>query len=170
MKRTVVLVAIAALCTAVAVSEAQRRPPLEPQVDQIIVKLEGNVPWKTTGIVLRESDRVEFKATGHVCFSNGHPDSCVNPAGYAREHYHSDFPGDWELCGGPMGAAFSGWEGHAGLLAKDDYGMHFVGTDRAMTGRKGPLSIGINDCTFTGDYFNTGSYSVVIKVVRGGQQ
>lgn len=144
-------------------------PPLKPQIDQVIVKLPGNQPWKATGIVLRESDRVEFKATGHVCFSGTDPDSCVPPAGYVREHYWQDWPGDWGFCDDPMGGEYSGWEGHAGLLAKDDYGMYFVGSDRTMTGRKGPLSIGINDCTFTGDYYNTGALSVVIKVTRGGK-
>lgn len=173
MKRIILLVVLVLSIgfPALADEAKKKKPPplLEPKVDQVIVKIPGNVPWKATGIVLREGDRVAFKAAGHVCFSNGHHYSCVSPAGYQRDIYYIDFPDDFAYCEDPMGAEFSGWEGHAGLLAKDDYGMYFVGSDRAMTGRKGPLSIGINDCTFTGDYYNTGEFSVVIKVTRGGK-
>jgi hypothetical protein len=173
MKKIILLVVLI-LCIGVSAlaDEAKKKkppPPLKPQIDQVIVKLPGNVPWKPTGIVLRESDRVEFKATGQVCFSGTDPVSCVSPTGYDRNYYYQDFPVDHGFCADPMGGDFSGWEGHAGLLAKDDYGMYFVGSDRTMTGRKGPLSIGINDCTFTGDYYNTGEFSVVIKVTRGGK-
>ena len=143
---------------------------MEARVEQVIVKLPGNVAWKSTGLVLRASDRVEFKATGEVCFSNGHPDSCVSPAGYPREHYWNDFPGDWEYCGDPVvGEEFGGVEGHAGLIAKDRNGLFFVGKDGVFTGKTGSLEIGINDCSLTGDYYNTGEFTVVIKVVRGGK-
>ncbi len=32
----------------------------------------------------------------------------------------------------------------------------------------GLLFLGINDCTFTGDFYNTGQFSVVIKIERAG--
>jgi len=171
MKKSLLLVAIAFLCTMATISEAQRRPPLEPQVDQIIVKLEGTTPWHNTGLLLNPGDRVEFKATGHVCFSNGHPESCVGPDGYAPGHpnppaaYENDYRSfDAVYCDDPK----MDWP-HASLMARDGNGMFYIGRDRVITNRRGNLEIGINDCTFTGDWYNTGSFSVVIKVVRGGR-
>jgi len=35
-------------------------------------------------------------------------------------------------------------------------------------GKAGLLYLGINDCTFTGDFYNTGQFSVVITIERGG--
>jgi hypothetical protein len=140
---------------------------IEAKIDQVVVVIPGNVPWKNTGIVLQPNDKVEFKATGKVCFSNGHPDSCVDPEGYPRDYYYQDFPPDWGYCGDPVGGDFSGLEGHAGLIAKVGSDIFFVGKGITIGGKKGALSIGINDCTFTGDYSNSGQFSVVIKVTRG---
>jgi hypothetical protein len=33
--------------------------------------------------------------------------------------------------------------------------------------KEGQLKLGINDCTFTGDFGNFGSFSVVVSIVRG---
>lgn len=118
---------------------------IEAKIDQVVVVIPGNVPWKNTGIVVQPNDKVEFTATGKVCFSNGHPDSCVDP----------------------VGGEFSGPEGHAGLIAKVASDIFFVGKGKTVSGKKGALSMGINDCTFTGDYSNSGQFSVVIKVTRG---
>ena len=140
---------------------------IEVKTDQVVVTIHGNVPWKNTGIVLQPNDKVEFTATGNVCFSGDEPDACVGPEGYPREYYWKDFPGDWGYCGDPVGGDFSGPEGHAGLIAKVGSDIFFVGKGINISGKKGALSIGINDCSFTGDYPNTGQFSVVIKVTRG---
>jgi hypothetical protein len=140
---------------------------IEAKIDQVVVVIPGNVLWKNTGIVVQPNDKVEFKATGQVCFSGDEPDACVGTEGYPREYYWKDFPGDWGYCGDPVGGDFSGLEGHAGLIAKVGSDIFFVGKGITIGGKKGALSIGINDCTFTGDYSNSGQFSVVIKVTRG---
>jgi hypothetical protein len=142
---------------------------IEAKIDQVVVVIPGNVSWKNTGIVVQPNDKVEFKATGQVCFSGDEPDACVGPEGYPRDYYYQDFPGDWGHCGDPVGGDFSGLEGHAGLIAKVGSDIFFVGKGKTIGGKKGSLSIGINDCSFTGDYSNSGQFSVVIKVTRGAR-
>jgi hypothetical protein len=153
---------------------AMQNETLETKVDQVIVLLQGNTAWKNTGLVLREGDKVEFKATGKVCFNqNDQPASCVGPDGYASDHpnppeaYLNDYlqtDSDW--CDDPEPQ----WA-HAALIARDHTGTFFVGNSRIVTGRNGPLEIGINDCTLDSpaQFRNTGEFSVVIKVVRGGK-
>ncbi|MFW5831499.1 MAG: hypothetical protein ACOCVA_04560 [Prolixibacteraceae bacterium] len=102
-----------------------------------------------------------------MCFSGDDPDSCVDPEGWPRKHYWQDWPGDWGYCDDPAGEEYKGQEGHAGLIAKVGSDIFFVGKGITIGGKKGALSMGINDCTFTGDYSNTGQFSVVIKVTRG---
>ncbi|HDR50428.1 MAG TPA: hypothetical protein ENN90_02240 [Mariniphaga anaerophila] len=140
---------------------------IEAKIDQAVVVIPGNVPWKNTGIVLQPNDKIELKATGQVCFSGDDPDSCVDPEGWPRKHYWQDWPGDWGYCDDPVGGEYSGHEGHAGLIAKVGSDIFFVGKGKTIGGKKGALSMGINDCTFTGDYSNSGQFSVVIKVTRG---
>jgi len=140
---------------------------IEQKIDQVVVVIPGNVPWKNTGMVLQANDKVEFKATGKVCFSGDEPDACVDPEGYPRNYYYQDFPVDFGYCEDPVGGDWDGPEGHAGLIAKVGSDIFFVGDGKTVSGKKGALSIGINDCTFTGDYPNSGQFSVVIKVARG---
>lgn len=176
--KTLVLIVVTILCFAVPVSaddkKKQKLPPLQAQVDQVIVLLPGNQAWKTTGLVVRQGDRVEFKATGRVCFNQYDQSySCVGPDGYAPQHpnppvaYRNDYLlTDSDYCDDPERNL-----AHACLIARDRLGTFYVGNDRTLTGRNGPLDIGINDCTFTGSgqYDNSGQFSVVIKVTRGGQ-
>ena len=140
---------------------------IHQKIDQVVIAIPGNVPWKSTGIVLQPNDKVEFKATGQVCFSGDEPDACVGPQGHPRKYYYQDFVDDFSYCEDPVGEEFSGPEGHAGLIAKVGSDIFFVGDGKTVGGKKGALSIGINDCTFTGTYSNSGQFSVVIKVTRG---
>jgi hypothetical protein len=145
---------------------------MEAKVDQVIVVMPGNTPWKNTGLVLQPNDRVEFTATGQVCFNQyDKPESCVGPKGYAPDHpdpanaYLNDYLlTDSDYCDDPMVKC-----AHACLIAKDRNGMFYVGSNLTVNGRNGPIEIGINDCSFanTGQYENSGQFSVVIKVTRG---
>ncbi len=141
---------------------------IKQQIDQVVVVIPGNTDWKSTGLILQPNDKIEFKATGNVCFSGNDPDACVGPEGYPREYYWQNFPGDHATCLDPIGEEFKGPEGHAGLIAKVGSGnIFFVGKGKTISGKNGTLSIGINDCTFAGTYSNYGQFSVVIKVTRG---
>ena len=103
-------------------------------------------------------------ATGEVCFSNGEKSSGVSPDGYNREHYESDYcTSDYNYCGDSN----ENWK-HAALIGKDGQGMFLLGKSKLITGKKGKLYIGINDCSFKSQYYNTGQFNVSIKVVRGG--
>ena len=115
--------------------------------------------------MLKPNDRVKTKATGEVFFSNGEKSSGVTPDGYNREHYESDYAtSDYNYCGDPIE---NNTCDHAALIGKDDNGMFFLGKSKLITGKKGKFFIGINDCSFKTEYYNTGEFSVVIKVIRG---
>lgn len=142
------------------VNEKSLRPG---KVEQKIIRILGDNDWLDTGFVLKPNDRIEIKATGEVCFSNGEKSSGVTPDGYNREHYENDYSkSDYNYCGDPD----ENWD-HAALIGKDDKGMFFLGKSKLITGKKGKFYIGINDCSFNTDYYNTGEFSVVIKVIRG---
>ena len=134
-------------------------------VEQKIIRILGDNDWLDTGFVLKPSDRVTIKAIGEVCFSNGEKSSGVTPDGYNREHYESDYAtSDYNYCGDPIENRTCG---HAALIGKDAKGMFFLGKSNLISGKKGKFYIGINDCSFKIEYYNTGEFSVVIKVVRG---
>lgn len=154
------------------ISVALEPVTIEPVIDQIIVVIPGNIPWKSTGLVVKPGDIIEFRATGTVCFNQyDQPYSCVCPKGYAPDHpdpaqaYINDYLGtDMAYCE----SVREDWP-HSSLIARDRNGIFQVGSDRTVTGRNGPLEIGINECSFsgTGQYDNSGQFSVVIKVTRG---
>ncbi len=56
---------------------------------------------------------------------------------------------------------------HAALIANVGHPDFLVGRRLTFSGKEGTLYIGINDCTFKGEYSNTGEFSVVIVVERG---
>lgn len=135
------------------------------KVEQKIVRILGDNDWLDTGFVLKPKDKVKIKATGEVFFSNGEESSGVTPDGYNRKHYESDYAtSDYNQCGDPIENETCD---HAALIGKDDKGMFFLGKEISITGKKGKFYIGINDCSFKEEYYNTGEFSVVIKVTKG---
>ena len=145
----------------VAAATQEKKPP-PAKIIKKEVTVEGNKTWVNTGLAVKSRDRVTITATGQVCFSSGDPDSGVNPDGYQDEHgiYKEGWPGDYTQCDDPLPN-----ENHASLLA--DIGqMFFVGKQKAFTGKEGFLYLGINDCSLTGDFYNTGAFKVLIKIER----
>jgi hypothetical protein len=144
---------------------AGEKKPLKPgHVEQKMIRILGDNAWLDTGFVLNPTDRVTVNTTGQVFFSNGTDDSGVNPDGYLRKHYVSDYSGDNAYCGDPIENQTCG---HAALIGKDSQGMFLLGKSKLITGKKGKFYIGINDCSFKTEYYNTGEFNVSIKVVRG---
>lgn len=127
------------------------------------ITIPGNKAWTNSGIKLRPQDRVTIKATGDVCFSNGDSDSCVGPNGYQDEHgvYSEGWPGDYLQCDDPLK-----FDNHAALIANIGSDTFFVGNSATFQGKNGILYLGINDCSFTGPFHNTGQYTVKILVER----
>ncbi|MCD4779037.1 MAG: hypothetical protein K8S27_00600 [Candidatus Omnitrophica bacterium] len=133
-------------------------------VEKKIIRILGDNDWLDTGFVLKPKDRVVIKATGEVFFSNGTGDSGVDPDGYIRDHYASDYSGDNAHCGDPIEIKHCG---HAALIGKDAQGTFLLGKEKTISGKKGKFYIGINDCSFKEEYYNTGEFSVIISVFRG---
>jgi len=133
--------------------------PIPPKTEKRLVKVMGNQAWKDTGLFVQKSDLVIIKATGKVYFSNGAEDSGVGPLGWSRSNYQSAWPDDWLLCDDPLPSA-----GHAGLLARIGKEEIFVGASKTFKGKLGKLYLGINDCSLTGDFYNTGHFNAVVQV------
>ena len=165
MKKIFVLLAILSFCTTIPLYAGQKKPLQAGKTEHKIFRLLGDNAWLDTGFVLNPADRVTVKATGQVFFSNGTNDSGVNPDGYLRKHYVSDYSGDNAHCGDPIETKHCG---HAALIGKDNQGLFLLGKAKLITGKKGKFYIGINDCSFKTQYYNTGQFNVTVKVVRGG--
>ena len=165
MKKILTLLIVVGFCTAMPLYAGNNKPLKPGHVEQKIFRILGDNAWLDTGFVLNPTDRVTINATGQVFFSNGTSSSGVGPDGYYRQHYVSDYSGDNAYCGDPIE---SGTCGHAALMGKDNKGMFLLGKSKLITGKKGKLFIGINDCSFKTEYYNTGEFNVAVKVVRGG--
>ncbi len=137
--------------------------PKPPRVEKKVLSVQGNAAATNTGIKLKPSDRVSVKASGSVCFSNGDDDSCVTANGYAGEHgpYAEAWRNDYYQCDDPLPTA-----NHAGLIANIGNSDLFLGAEKTFSGQQGALYLGVNDCSLTGDYHNTGSFEVIVTVKR----
>jgi hypothetical protein len=134
-------------------------PPKPPRKEQRIIAVSGAKQWVNTGIRLGPRDRVTVSATGKVCFSNGEKASCVDPDGWGVGDYPKSWPYNWNYCDDPVGTF-----NHAALIANVGASDFLVGRRLTFSGKDGVLYLGINDCTFTGDYHNTGEFSVVVVI------
>lgn len=123
------------------------------------ITVPGNRDWIYTGIVLKSSDSVTITAKGRVCFHNGVINSCIGANGWPQESYSQIFFYDSIVSDDPLPE-----EGHAGLIARIGSDIFFVGSKKTFSKKNGPLFLGINDCTFTGNYFNTGRFYVSIEI------
>jgi hypothetical protein len=90
----------------------------------------------------------------------------MDPAGWGRQNYQGDWGDNWNECDDPMSDA-----NHAALIGSigSISGVPFyIGPQKTVTGKEGKLKLGINDCSFTGGlFYNSGSFSVVVSIVRG---
>lgn len=132
------------------------------KVETKMIIIKGSEAWKNTGFLLKSTDRVTITASGRVFFSNGNNLSGVAPKGMKREEYKTNWEFDWQYCNDPLTMA-----NHAALIGKAGNNKFPVGLTKTISGKKGTLFIGINDCTFDGEFYNTGQFKVNIKVYRG---
>jgi outer membrane protease len=140
---------------------AAAQHPRPPRKERKIVRIRGNQAWLNTGIRLNPRDRVTIQAAGKICFSNGEKASCVDADGWGVQSYPTSWPYNWNYCDDPMTDV-----NHAALIANVGHPDFLVGRHLTFSGKDGTLYLGINDCTFTGKYSNTGELSVVIVVER----
>lgn len=130
-------------------------------VEEKIVIIKGTDDWKNTKIKLFPKDRVIIKVTGKVCFSDGKNLSCVNANGMKRDTYDLNWEFDSQYCNDPIMD-----ENHAALIGNVGNDDFIIGMNANFSGKDGVLYLGINDCTFTGNFYNTGQYEVFIKVTH----
>lgn len=135
----------------------------KPKVEQKIILVPGNKNFTATGFTVHEKDQVTIKASGYIYFSNGEAQSKVDPDGWARSNYIADWQDNANFCDDPLMD-----ENHATLIADVDGEVFLIGKEATFLGKAGLLYLGINDCTFTGDFYNTGQFSVVISIKRAG--
>lgn len=131
------------------------------KVEQKVVLVKGNQATTNTGYTLGPRDRVTLSVAGKVCFSAGATDSCVGPGGWGRADYPQSWPDDWNSCADPVET-----EDHAALLVDVDGERWPTGDHTTFSGKAGLLYLVVNDCSLTGEFSNSGQYSVVVKVER----
>jgi hypothetical protein len=130
-------------------------------IEEKIVVIKGTDDWKNTQIKLLPKDKVTIRATGKICFSNGHNQSCVNANGMLQNTYEANWPGDYLECEDPLPEV-----NHAALIGNVGSDDFLIGKNTAFSDKHGVLYIGINDCTFNDKYYNTGQFEVLIKVTH----
>jgi hypothetical protein len=138
---------------------AQHIKPLK--AEQKVMLIQGNKDWTNTGFTIGPRDLVTVTASGRVYFSDGAKESGVGPEGWDRNNYAQAFPEDANYCDDPLMT-----ENHAALIADVNNVRFLLGPELTFHGKEGLFYLGINDCTFTDSYYNTGQFSVVIKVER----
>jgi hypothetical protein len=130
-------------------------------LEEKMVVIKGTDDWKNTKIKLFPKDKVIIKVTGKVCFSDGNNLSCVNANGMKRDTYDLNWEFDSQYCNDPMMD-----ENHAALIGNVGSDDFIIGKNANFSGKDGVLYLGINDCTFTGNFYNTGQFEVFIKVTH----
>ncbi len=154
-------ICILVIMVSLALTAAQEKDkPKVPKIEQKVVRVPGNQAWTDTGIALRPQDKVTITASGRVCFAGDITESCVGPDGWGG-NYQTDWPGDYAYCFDPLPTV-----NHAALIGGIENNNFFVGRNLTFKDKNGRLYLGINDCTFTGDYYNSGEFSAIVKVER----
>ena len=132
-----------------------------PKKETKIVKIKGDQAWVNTGLKINPQDTVTIKASGKVYF-NKEGQSGVNPNGWSFKDYGKSWPYNWNYCNDPEPQM-----NHAALIGNVGHPNFFIGRKLTFTGKNGTLYLGINDCTLTGKYKNSGKFIVTITVIRG---
>jgi hypothetical protein len=135
--------------------------PRLPAVEQKTVSVPGNQPWTGTGLTLQPQDRVTVTAKGNVFFSGGLSGSRTGPDGWNVETYEADWPDDYGWGFDPLPK-----ENHAALIGKVGEAVFIIGEKKIFWHNLGDLYLGINDCSFTDDFHNTGQFNATITVER----
>jgi hypothetical protein len=132
-----------------------------PKVEQKIMSVPGNKNFTNTGFSIGPGDRVTITATGKVYFCEGAAASEVGPDGWPRSTFGNTWIDDYNFCADPLETI-----GHAALIADINNDKLLIGSKKIFSGKNGLLYLGINDCSFTGPWYNTGQFNVIIKVER----
>jgi hypothetical protein len=158
MRKRILGIAFALLTVFACLLSAQTATT--PQAEQKVVVVAGTRDWVSTGYTVRSGDRVIMKAMGRVYFSED-PNSPVGSNGY-QGNYRTDWADNAGACEDPLPK-----ESHACLIAKINNEIFKVGQSMTFSGKAGEIFLGINDCTLTGKFGNTGLFGVNIRVERG---
>lgn len=161
--RKYLLFPLAALLLAAAgtILFAWQGAPRKGQDVQRIMVIAGNRALTSAGVTLGPNDSVTVTGGGRVYFSAGKAQSGTGPAGWARGSYAPDWPEDCNACDDPIMDA-----GHAALIAEVNGEKFYVGPNSTFSGKEGLLYFGINDCTFAGEFHNTGQFNITFTVRR----
>jgi hypothetical protein len=169
MRKSALITLIVAMMIAACVLLAQTvTPPKAVQdvgkqdgqkAEQKVVVTPGDKDWTNSSLTLGSMDRVTVRASGRVYY-NERPDSAVGPNGLEGD-YRTVRPDDAAACADPLPK-----ESHACLIAKVNDEIFKVGSSLTFSGKSGQLFLGINDCTLTGKFGNSGVFGVNIKVER----
>lgn len=159
-KSFVLLTAVLFIFSTTALDFSAQITPKPPKDVKKEITIPGNTAWVNTGIRVGPKDKVVIAATGTVCFGGG-AESCVEPQGWPVDTYKVAFPANWNYCDDPLKT-----ENHAALIGEVGSDKFFVGEELIFSGKDGFLYLGINDCTLTGEYGNTGEFTAVIQVKR----
>jgi hypothetical protein len=130
-----------------------------PKMEQKVFVVYSDKDWLGTGFVLKAGDRVSVRATGRIYF-NERQDSVVGPNGLDGD-YKTLRPQDFAACQDPLPK-----ENHGCLLAKVNSEVFKLGSSATFSGKEGPLSLSVNDCTLTGKLGNNGVFGVNVKIER----
>lgn len=129
-------------------------------IEEKMVVIKGTDDWKNTRIRLYPKDKVTIRATGEVCFSLGYCSTAVVDAdGWDWNTYPADWGGDHAYCFDPLRHV-----NHGALIGNVGSNDFFIGKDANFTGKDGFLYLGINDCSLTSDFGNSGQFEVFISV------
>ena len=130
------------------------------EIEEKMVIVKGTDDWKNTKIRLYPNDKVTIRATGEICFSTAYCEAAtVDADGWDWNTYPEDFAGDYSYCFDPLQQVNQA--ALIGNVGSDDF---FIGKDANFTGKDGVLYLGINDCTLTENYPNSGQFEVFISV------
>lgn len=129
-------------------------------IEEKMVIVKATDDWKNTKIRIYPQDEVTIRAAGKICFSTEYCHAAtVDADGWNWNTYKEDFPGDYSYCFDPLKEA-----NHAALIGNTGSDVFFIGKEANFTGKDGVLYLGINDCTLTENYPNSGQYEVFISV------